>query len=67
MCCALPFLRLASPDSRWLARAFGNVAFPIVAGMAIYVLAHLLMRSPELAVLRRRRPAATMPPAPPPA
>ncbi|MFY9341083.1 MAG: murein biosynthesis integral membrane protein MurJ [Planctomycetota bacterium] len=55
MCALLPFLRLVPPDGRLLARAFGNVAFPIVAGIAVYVLVHWLLRSPELAALRRRR------------
>lgn len=58
MCAALPFLRLAAPGDRLLVRALGNVAFPIGVGIAIYVGAHLLLRSPELAALRgRRRPA----------
>lgn len=55
MCAALPFLRVAGPDDRLMVRALGNVALPIVVGMAIYVVAHLLLRSPELAALRRRR------------
>lgn len=60
MAVALPWLRLAGPESRLLVRAFGNVAFPITVGIAVYVIAHLLMRSPELQALRRsRRPASS--------
>ena len=55
MCAALPFLRLADPDARLLVRALGNVAFPIAAGVVVYLAAHALLRSPELAALRRRR------------
>lgn len=59
MCALLPFLRLAAPDGTLLARALGNVAFPILCGIVVYVLAHVLMRSPELRALRRRaRPPA---------
>jgi putative peptidoglycan lipid II flippase len=55
MCAVLPFLRLVPEDgSRW-ARAWGNVALPIVAGVGVYVLAHWLLRSPELALLRRAK------------
>ena len=55
MCVALPFLRLADAHDRLLWRSLGNVAFPIVAGVVVYVVAHALLRSPELAALRRRR------------
>jgi putative peptidoglycan lipid II flippase len=55
MCVVLPFCKLAAPGDRLLARAFGNVAFPIVVGIAVYVAVHALLRSPELAALRRRR------------
>lgn len=58
MCIALPFLRLAAPHDRLLWRALGNVAFPIVCGMIVYVVAHVLMRSPEFAALRKRRKPA---------
>ena len=33
----------------------GNVALPIGVGVVVYLLAHLLLRSPELRALRRRR------------
>lgn len=55
MCVALPFLRVAPADASLLSRALGNVALPIVAGIAVYVAAHVLQRSPELQALRRRR------------
>ena len=32
-----------------------NLAIPIAAGIATYLLAHVLMRSPEWVSLRRRR------------
>ncbi|MBK8099004.1 MAG: murein biosynthesis integral membrane protein MurJ [Planctomycetes bacterium] len=55
MCLVLPLVRLVPAEaSRW-ARAGGNVAFPIAVGIGIYVLVHLLLRSPELQTLRRRR------------
>jgi len=40
-----------------------RVLLPIAAGMALYFAVHLLLRSPELAVLRRRgqRPDASLP------
>jgi putative peptidoglycan lipid II flippase len=58
MCAVLPFLRVAAPSDRLMARAFGNVVLPIVVGIAIYVGTHVLLRSPELAALRRRRGSA---------
>lgn len=65
MCVSLPFLRLSSNDATLLARALGNVAFPITVGMLLYLGVHLLLRSPELQALRRRRqkPKADEPPA----
>jgi len=54
MCAALPWLRVAGPDDSLLARGLGNVLLPIAGGMVVYVLAHWLLRSPELRVLRRR-------------
>jgi putative peptidoglycan lipid II flippase len=54
MCAALPFLRMTPSDGSLLARALGNVLLPIVAGMGIYLLAHVLMRSPEVRALLRR-------------
>ena len=35
-------------------RAVGDLALPIGLGVAVYVSAHALMRSPELRALRRR-------------
>ncbi|MCU0862651.1 MAG: murein biosynthesis integral membrane protein MurJ [Planctomycetes bacterium] len=55
MCASLPWLRLAAADAGLLARALGNVAFPITIGMIVYVLVHVLLRSPELGALRRKR------------
>lgn len=57
MCVVLPFTKLAAAEDRLSARALGNVAFPIVVGMAVYLAVHWLLRSPELAALRRRRGA----------
>ena len=54
MCAVLPFVKVAPADSRLLARALGNVALPIVIGVLVYVLVHVLLRSPELRALRRR-------------
>lgn len=54
MCAVLPFVRVAPAESRLLARALGNVALPIVIGVLVYVLVHVLLRSPELRALRRR-------------
>ena len=45
--------------------ALGNVAFPITVGMAIYLVVHLLLRSPELQALRRRRQKPKEPQEPP--
>lgn len=59
MCAVLPFLRIFPTDAALWQRALGNVALPIGVGIGIYVLAHVLLRSPELRALRRRRrPAA---------
>ncbi len=55
MCAVLPFAKVCSRDAHTLARAFGNVGLPIVVGMVVYLLAHVLLRSPELSALRRRR------------
>jgi putative peptidoglycan lipid II flippase len=58
MCVTLPFVRFAAPDAGLAARAFGNVLAPIVLGIAVCFVAHVLLRSPELRALRRRRPTA---------
>ncbi|HEX6811569.1 MAG TPA: murein biosynthesis integral membrane protein MurJ [Planctomycetota bacterium] len=58
MCAVLPFVRIAPADATLLARALGNVALPIGIGVLVYVLAHVLLRSPELHALRRRRGTA---------
>ena len=55
MCGTLPLLRLSPADGSLLARALGNVAFPITVGFLLYLAVHALLRSPELAALRRRR------------
>jgi putative peptidoglycan lipid II flippase len=56
MCAALPFLQLAAPDASRMTKALLDVAFPIVAGVVVYLGAHAAMRSPELtAVLARVR------------
>ncbi len=55
MCAVLPFVRFAAPDASLLHRALGNVAAPMAIGMVVYLVAHLALRSPELALLRRRR------------
>ncbi|MBL8748607.1 MAG: murein biosynthesis integral membrane protein MurJ [Planctomycetes bacterium] len=56
MCSALPFVKLVPKDASLGARALGNVAFPIVVGIVIYLIAHVLLKSPELAAIRRKRP-----------
>lgn len=59
MCLVLPFVRLFPPEASLLLRALGNVLLPISVGIGVYLLAHILLRSPELSALRRRRrPAA---------
>ena len=63
MCALLPFLRLFGPEERLLLRALGNVAFPIGVGMLVYLGMHVLLRSPELQALRRRRDRRSTPPA----
>ncbi len=55
MCAVLPFVKVAPAGGTLLARALGNVVLPIVIGIFVYVLAHWLLRSPELRALRRRR------------
>lgn len=61
MCVTLPFVKFAAPTARTMVRAFGNVAAPITIGMVVYVVAHLLLGSPELRALRRRRAANVTP------
>jgi putative peptidoglycan lipid II flippase len=59
MCAVLPLVRLVPDDASRSMRGLGNVAFPIVIGIAVYIAAHVLMRSPEMQfVLRRRGRAA---------
>lgn len=55
MSIALPFCRLGAPEASRTMRALTDVALPIVAGIAVYAIAHVLLRSPELRALRRRR------------
>jgi hypothetical protein len=54
MCAVLPFAKVAPEGSSVLIRALGDVGLPIVVGMLVYLLAHVLLRSPELRALRRR-------------
>lgn len=53
MCAVVPFARVTSDDATLLERATGGLMLPIGAGMLVYVMAHVLMRSPELRALRR--------------
>jgi len=53
MCAVVPFARVTSDDATLLERATGGLMLPIGAGMLVYVIAHVLMRSPELRALRR--------------
>jgi putative peptidoglycan lipid II flippase len=55
MCAVLPFVRVAPAGASLLWRALGDIALPIGIGMLVYLLAHVLLRSPELQALRRRR------------
>ncbi|MFK7739377.1 MAG: murein biosynthesis integral membrane protein MurJ [Planctomycetota bacterium] len=54
MCAVVPLCGIAEPGDTRLARAFGNLALPIAAGMGAYLLTHVLLRSPELRALARR-------------
>jgi putative peptidoglycan lipid II flippase len=56
MCAVLPFVRVAPDGASLLWRALGDVGLPIGVGMLVYLLVHVLLRSPELRALRRRRP-----------
>lgn len=53
MCAVVPFARIAPDDATLLVRASGNLMLPIGAGMLVYVLAHVAMKSPELRALKR--------------
>lgn len=55
MCAVVPFVRVGTPESSLWARAAGNLALPVALGIAVYVGAHALMRSPELRALRRAK------------
>ncbi|MFO1076662.1 MAG: murein biosynthesis integral membrane protein MurJ [Planctomycetota bacterium] len=55
MCVVVWFSRTAAPDAAHKTLALRNVVVPVLTGIASYLLAHALMRSPELAGLRRRR------------
>ena len=55
MCVVVPFAQVAGDDAALLERAVGDVGLPVLVGVAVYVGAHVLMRSPELKALRRRR------------
>ena len=54
MCAVIPFVRLAAPDASLTARALGNLLMPIVAGMLVYLLVHIMLKSPELRALKRK-------------
>ncbi len=53
MCAVVPLVRTSTDDASLLDRAVFGLALPILAGVAVYFAAHLLMRSPELRALRR--------------
>ena len=55
MCAVVPFVQVSADEDSLLSRALGDVGLPVAAGIAVYVAAHVLMRSPELKALRRRR------------
>jgi len=55
MCLVIPFARVVGPEGKTWEKALGNVALPMIVGMVVYLLVHVLQRSPELAALRRRR------------
>jgi len=55
MCVVVPFTQVAGDDAALLERAVGDVGLPVLVGVTVYVGAHVLMRSPELKALRRRR------------
>ena len=55
MCAVVPFVQVSADGDGLLSRALGDVGLPVAAGIAVYVAAHVLMRSPELRALRRRR------------
>lgn len=55
MCAVLPYVRVAPAGASLLWRALGDLALPMVVGMLVYLAAHVLLRSPELRALRRRR------------
>jgi putative peptidoglycan lipid II flippase len=59
----LPFTKVCGPEARTMAKALGNVGLPIVVGMLVYLLAHVLLRSPELQAMRRRPAVPDGPPA----
>ena len=52
MCAVVPLAQFSSAEAPLLERALGNLLLPIGAGMGVYLVAHLLMRSPELRLLR---------------
>lgn len=52
MCAVVPLAQFSSAEAPLLERALGNLLLPIGAGMGVYLVAHLLMRSPELRQLR---------------
>jgi putative peptidoglycan lipid II flippase len=54
MCAVVPLVRTAPADPTLMNRAVFGLALPILAGVAVYAVAHRLMRSPELRALRRQ-------------
>ena len=55
MCAVVPFARITPPNASLLERALGGLLLPIAVGMTVYVGLHLLLGSPELRAMRRRR------------
>ena len=48
MCAVVPFVQVSADGDGLLSRALGDVGLPVAAGIAVYVAAHVLMRSPEI-------------------
>jgi putative peptidoglycan lipid II flippase len=55
MCLSIWLVRPAGAAATRLSLGVSYVGVPIAVGIAVYMLAHVLLRSPELAALRRRR------------
>ncbi len=57
MCGAIWLVKPAAAATSKLQLGLWHVGVPILVGMAVYVVTHLVLRSPELGTLRRRRQA----------